>query len=75
MLATAKPVSVPPLPVTVKPPTGIVLVFRPMVAPVIIAVTVQEPLAGIVPALIETVDRIDRPGQDNTTVMAILVRD
>ena len=41
-------------PVTVKPPTGMVLSLRPMLVPVITAVTVQEPLAGIVPPESET---------------------
>jgi PPM family protein phosphatase len=34
-----------------------------------------EGARAIATALIDTVDRIARPGQDNTTVMAILVRD
>lgn len=43
-------------PVTVNPPTGIVLIFKPIVVPVIVAVTVHEPFAGIVPPVIETVE-------------------
>ena len=43
-------------PVTVKPPTGMLLIFKPMLVPVTTAVTVQEPLAGIVPPESDTVD-------------------
>ena len=43
-------------PVTVKPPAGMVLIFSPTVVPVITAVTVHEPLAGIVPPAIDTVE-------------------
>lgn len=43
-------------PVTVNPPIGMVLTLRPTLMPVIVAVTVHEPLAGIVPPLIETVE-------------------
>ena len=42
-------------PLTVKPPTGIVFVFRPTAIPVTRAVTVHEPLAGMVPAVIDTI--------------------
>jgi hypothetical protein len=42
-------------PVTVKLPTGIVLTLRPTLVPVMVAVTMQEPLAGIVPAVTDTV--------------------
>ena len=43
-------------PVTVKPPTGMVLSLRPMVVPLTTAVTVHEPVAGIVPPDIDTVE-------------------
>lgn len=45
-------------PVTVKPPAGMVLTLRPTVVPVISAVTVQEPLAGMVPPESETVELV-----------------
>ena len=43
-------------PVTVKPPAGMVLIFKPTVVPVITAITVHEPLAGMVPPEIDTVE-------------------
>lgn len=43
-------------PVMDKPPTSMVLVLRPTVVPVTVAVTVHEPLAGMVPANKVTVD-------------------
>jgi hypothetical protein len=43
-------------PVTVNPPALIVLILRPAVVPVTVAVTVHEPLAGIVPPDKVTVD-------------------
>lgn len=43
-------------PVTVKPPAGMVLIFKPTVVPVTTAVTVHEPLAGMVPPEIDTVE-------------------
>lgn len=42
-------------PATVKSPAAMVLFFRPIVLPVTVAITVQEPLAGMVPALKATV--------------------
>lgn len=54
--AAAVPLDAPAGTATVKPPIGIVLSLRPTVVPVIVAVTVQEPLAGIVPAAKETVE-------------------
>ena len=43
-------------PATVNPPTGMLLIFKPMLVPVAVAITVQEPLAGIVPPESDTVD-------------------
>ena len=54
MLASAE-VPLEAGPATVKPPAGMLLFFKPMVVPVMVAITVQEPLAGIVPALKATV--------------------
>ena len=43
-------------PITVKPSTGMLLIFKPMLVPVMVATTVQDPLAGIMPAENDTVD-------------------
>ena len=56
MLAVASvPLDAAAGPVTVKPPTGMVLSLRPTLVPVTVAVTVHEPPAGIVPAASATV--------------------
>jgi hypothetical protein len=54
MLASAE-VPLEAGPATVKPSAGMVLFFKPMVVPVMVAITVHEPLAGMVPPLNATV--------------------
>ena len=60
-------------PVTVKPPAGMVLILRPIVLPVTTAVTVQEPLGGIVPPVIDTMEPLAVlvPAQEPAGVVAV----